>query len=278
MEKGADSHTDGGMKSLSETLAKNIAPTDRILFLEPYKVRLSFHLIPYYLRRMRPDWHAHGVINKMTLCADAKAFRDAAAKQPRDGFWVVSFDDNNKDAALNSAIKKSGARLVGQYPGSSLWRIGCDQKRSASLPAKSLLAQAPPAIEMPKEGSVMGASTYGVALPENDEKALKTPTILFPVVRDENGQPLLHPALPPATEAGRRRQQPHPNLPRDVVRKGERHRFDVRRRHHGHPGVRDHLCAGRVFAQVIERRQDRLWHPRRHRRVLRREGDASGRV
>ena len=35
----------------------------------------------------------------------------------------------------------------------------------------------------------MGAGAYRVALSENNEKALKTPTILFPVVRDENGQP-----------------------------------------------------------------------------------------
>ena len=189
-EMGADSHGDGGMKSMSETLAKTIAPADRILFMEPYKVRFSYQLIPYHLRRMRPDWQSHGVINKMALCADVKAFKAAVAKQPRDGFWLVSFDDNNKDAALNGAIKDSGARLVEQYSDSSLWRIGGeDGQNNPNTGTKSLLAQEPPAVEVPKEGSVVGAKVYGVTLPKNDDKDLKTPTVFFPVMRDETGQP-----------------------------------------------------------------------------------------
>ncbi len=188
-EIGRDSHGDGGMKRLSQDLAKTLSPEDRILFLEPYKVRFSYHLVPYHLRRMRPDWDAHGVLNKMALCADAKAFRDAVAKQPADGFWVVSFDDNNKDVTLNSVLKASGARICDQYDHSSLWRIGGDKPRRANAAGGNLLAQETPQVEVPKEGSAAGEGAYRVALPVNDEKALKTPTILFPVVSDENGKP-----------------------------------------------------------------------------------------
>jgi len=189
MERAVDSHTDGGMKRLSRDLAQSMAPTDRILFLEPYKVRLSYHLIPYYLRRMRPDWHCHGVINKMMLCADSKAFNNTLAKQPADGFWVVSFDDNNKDVSLNKLLQESGARLCGQYSDSSLWRIGGNRPSKGGALAENVLASGPSGVELPSEASDLGQGAYRVALAQNSDAALKTPTLLLPVVRDENDQP-----------------------------------------------------------------------------------------
>ncbi len=191
MKKAPYAHVDGGMKNISEILAKRMSPTDRILFLEPYRAwRLSYHLIPYYLCRMRPDWRFHGVVNKMVLCADRKEFDKIIDEQPREGFWVVSFDGENRDASLNQVLKQAGGVVCAQYRYSSLWRIGGDAGQSgANRGSKNLLAEEPPAVEVPKEGSVVGAKVYGITLPKNDEKALKTPTVLFPVVRDEIGQP-----------------------------------------------------------------------------------------
>jgi hypothetical protein len=183
-EAAPDSHADGGMRRVAETLAATMMPTDRILVLEPYKLRLSHHLIPYHLRRMRPDWQLRGEINKMQICADAAAFKEMLAKQPRDGFWVVSFDDNNRDATLNGVVRDAGAQLRGQYSNSSLWHIGGDAQRQPNL-----LAEGVPGVELPKEGAAIAGGAYRVALLENAEQALKTPTVLFPVVRDESGQP-----------------------------------------------------------------------------------------
>ncbi len=42
---------------------------------------------------------------------------------------------------------------------------------------------------VPPEGKTAGPAAFRVALPENSDVKLKTPTVLFPVVRDENGQP-----------------------------------------------------------------------------------------
>ncbi len=188
MERAPNSHADGGMKRMSETLAQNLAQDDRLLFLQPFKVRLSVQLIPYYLQRMRPDWYSHGVINKMTLCNDAKELGKALAKMPGDGFWVVSFDANNRDVTLNKVLAESGGRLWSQFPNSSLWRIGGDERHRPSLLAENMAAAGAPGIELPREGSVVDTA-YRVVVPENSEQALKTPTVLFPVVRDESGQP-----------------------------------------------------------------------------------------
>ena len=181
---GADSHVDGGMREMSETLAASIAPTDRLLFLQPYKVRLSYQLVPYYLGRMRPDWAGTGVLSKMTLCNDTDAFNAARAKMPGGGFWVVSFDDNNRDVRLNEAVAAAGGVRLAQYSDSSLWRVG-----GAELRAVNLLADTTPGVELPAGGQVLESGAFRVALAENSEDDLQTPTVLFPVVRDENGNP-----------------------------------------------------------------------------------------
>ena len=184
MAQGADSHADGGMRQMSETLARTMAPTDRLLLLQPYKVRLSYQLVPYYLGRMRPDWQRTGVIKKMTLCNDTDEFNAARAKMPGGGFWVVSFDENNRDVRLNDAVTAAGGERLAQYSDASLWRVD-----GAELRAVNLLADTTSGVELPAGGQVLENGAFRVALKENSEERLQTPTVMFPVVRDENGNP-----------------------------------------------------------------------------------------
>jgi hypothetical protein len=120
----------------------------------------------------------------MLLCADVDAFKAALSQMPRGGFWVVSFDDNNRDIRLNDALREAGAVQRAQYSDTSLWRVG-----GAAAGQANLLADTVPGIVLPPGGATVDGDSFRVAVSPDGRQEPPMPTIMFPVVRDGAGQP-----------------------------------------------------------------------------------------
>jgi hypothetical protein len=190
--KNTESHNDWGARRLAETLAGQIQPaTDKIVYCKPHKGRFSYLLVPHYLGRLVPEWNTAGSVGKESFCTNVDDFEDLLAAFHGDPFWIVSFNGNNADPALNDLIAARGGKLHTDLGASSLWIMG-DLPQAGPAPwhppAEEAEAVLPEEARMEKVSGPDGArKRYSVTLMLNDAEKPRTPTIFFPVCTAAGG-------------------------------------------------------------------------------------------
>lgn len=184
--ENARTHNDWGARRAAEALAGLVRPAmDKIVYCKPHKGRFSYLLIPHYLGRLLPGWDTAGSVGKESLCASVDDFEDLVAAFHGDPFWIVSFDGNNAEPALNELIAARGGKRHTDLGVASLWTMG-------DLPQAGPAPWHPPAeeaeAELPEEARVVEVSgpggtrkRYSVTLVLNDADKPRTPTVFFPV-------------------------------------------------------------------------------------------------
>ncbi|NLV39878.1 MAG: hypothetical protein GXY15_01450 [Candidatus Hydrogenedentes bacterium] len=184
--ENAQSHNDWGARRIAEALATQVEPAmDKIVYCKPHKGRFSYLLIPHYLGRLVPDWTTAGSAGKESFCTNGGDFESLFAAFQGDPFWIVSFNGNNADPALNDHIAERGGKLHTDLGVASLWTMG-DLPQAGPGPWK------PPATEteavLPEEARVEEVTgpggprkRYSVTLVLNDAEKPRTPTLFFPV-------------------------------------------------------------------------------------------------
>lgn len=182
----AVSHNDWGARRVAEALAGQVQPAmDKIVYCKPYKGRFSHLLIPHYLGRLVPGWDTAGSAGRESVCTSLDDFEDLVAAFRGDPFWVVSFNGNNAEPALNDLIAARGGKRRTDLGVASIWAMG-DLPQAGPGPWRSPAGEA--AAEAPEEARVVEVAgpegrhkRYSVTLSLNDAENPRTPTVFFPV-------------------------------------------------------------------------------------------------
>lgn len=184
--ENAQSHNDWGARRLAEALAGQVEPAvDKIVYCKPHKGRFSYLLIPHYLGRLVPAWTTAGSTGKESLCASLDDFESLFAAFKGDPFWVVSFNGNNADPALNDLVAARGGKLHTDLGVASLWTMGDLPQAGPSpwrAPAEEAEAVLPEEARMEETSEPDGVrKRYAVTLMLNNAEKPRTPTLFFPV-------------------------------------------------------------------------------------------------